>query len=88
MSSELANMLLAVIVAVVSWTSTIAALTWFISGKFRAMEQLVYRKINEERARTDTQLNDHTLRIYRLEYKVDGYTVLGRSPTIPPTNGA
>lgn len=78
MSDGWANVIIAIIVAASSWTATIVALTWFLSSKFRHLEASFYHEINKHKDRTVRRLNEHSLRINRLEVAHKGWTeVLG-----------
>lgn len=68
----------AVVGGLIVWTTTVVALTMWLSRRFRALESLIYRKINEIEKH---YYRLHT-RLYRIELRVFGSTFAGEPSNI------
>lgn len=92
--SDHASLILAIIGSVLTYTVSIIALVNWLNGKFREVEKLIYRETQKHRRENDDELEDHAIRIQRLELKAFGFTNSGQATDIRrhrevrPTNTA
>lgn len=83
-----AQLALAVIGAVIVWTTTVAGTVLWLSSKFRSLEITIYREKNKEREWVERQFDiydklhqQHDIKIQRLEIRTFGFSL----PPIPGT---
>lgn len=72
--SETATLVLAIIGAVIVWTTSIIGGIIWLTGKFRGLERALYRETDKHRRENDALFTNHLVRIQRLEIKAFGFT--------------
>lgn len=77
--TEVPQLILAIIGAVVVWTTSIIGGMIWLTGKFRHLEKTIYR----EAAKHSVTLYAHNTRIQRLEIKAFGFSGSNGGPVIP-----
>lgn len=72
--NDTAMLALAIIGAVITWTTSIVLLVLWLTNKFRSLEKALYREMDKHRREDDVQFNGHSRKLQRLEIKVFGFT--------------
>ncbi len=72
--TEVANLVLAILGAVLVWTTSVIGGMIWLNGKFRNIEKAIYRESEKLRREYDGKFNGHNTRIQRLEIKAFGFT--------------
>lgn len=81
--SDSATLVVTIIGATITWTTSVVALVAWLFGRFRSLEVLIYKEINAQRK----DLDDIATRVYRLELKAFGFTFAeGLSRTSDPSD--
>lgn len=70
---DTATLILAIVGAIIVWTSSVVAMVSWLAGKFRSVEVLIYREGEKINKRVDR----HVVRLQRLEAKTFGVTHSG-----------
>lgn len=76
-----ATLILAIIGAVIIWTSSVVALVAWLHIKFDYLKSTIYREMDKHRREDDANFREHRARLYRLELKEFGF---GGIPVLPP----
>lgn len=71
---ETATLIVTIILAMITWTATVASLVLWLTSKFRALEKALYREMDKHRREDDRQFNVHATRIQRLELRAFGFS--------------
>lgn len=74
--NDVAQLVLAIIGAVIIWTTSIIGGMIWLTNKFRNLEKTIYKEIGRVSYNHDT-------RIQRLEYKAFGFSGSNGGPVIP-----
>lgn len=61
----------------VGWTASVATFAWWVAGRFRDLEKLIYREMHQHRKEDDEAFHALDLRAMRLEGRVFGWTRSG-----------
>lgn len=72
--TESGTLTVSIIGALILWTTTVASLALWLAGKFRQLEQLIYREMSKHQHEDDQQFRRHELRLQRLELKAFNFT--------------
>lgn len=60
--------------AFAGWTVTVVGATYWLAGRFRALEITFYKALNKHVLEDADEFEQHKLRIQQLENKVFGWT--------------
>jgi hypothetical protein len=86
--NEATNLILAIFGAIMVWTSSIVGAVLWLSGKFRGVEQTIYKEMDKLRREVEARHYNINTRIQRLEIKLFGFAGPDRSTaTTPQDNG-
>lgn len=83
--TETTTLIIAILGALILWTSSVVSLVLWLTNKFRGLERLFYSKMDEHRRDDDRQFTKHNIRIQRLEIKNFGFT--GGNGVVIPDDG-
>lgn len=72
--NESASLIVVIIGALLTWTGTVATLTFWLAMKFRELEKLIYHEQNKLDAKYLALFKEHNDRLMVLELKRLGYT--------------
>lgn len=75
MTAEAANIIIAILGAILLWTVTVVGVTLWINTKFNTHERLVFRENMKTREMLQRVLTQHSGRIMRLELHNYGSTL-------------
>lgn len=75
--TDIAQLILAILSAMLVWTVTIISAMLWLSAKFRQVEQTIYQEMDKRRREMDPLIRDLYNRTQRLEFKVFGFTHSG-----------
>lgn len=75
--NEPATLIVAIIGALIVWTTSVITLSMWLASKFRFLESTIYREMDKHRKEDDRQFNYQGRRIQRVELKVFGFTHSG-----------
>lgn len=84
--TEVANLVLAILGAVLVWTTSVIGGMIWLNGKFRSLEGTIYRESEKLRREYDGKFYHHNTRIQRLEIKAFGFTG-GNGVVLPDEEG-
>lgn len=82
--NEVAQLVLAIIGAVIVWTTSVIGGMIWLTSKFRNLEKTIYR----ESAKHSISLYAHNTRIQRLEIKAFGFAGGNGGPVIPDSGAS
>ena len=80
-------LVLSILGALITWTGSVISLVIWLTGKFRAIEKVIYHEMDKHRREDDRQFGEHATKIQRLELKTFGFTMSGRGGGGPAMNG-
>lgn len=78
--TETVTLIILVLGAIVTWTTSVILLVLWLTGKFRGLEKALYREMDKHRREDDRMFDGHQTRIQRLELKTFGFAVTGDPP--------
>jgi len=81
--TEITQLILAIIGAILVWTTSIIGGMVWLTGRFRMLEASIHRESNKNRQMFEAQLHLHSSRIQRLEIKAFGFTATNGGASIP-----
>lgn len=81
--NEVAQLVLAIIGSIIVWTTSIVGGVIWLTGKFRALEKIIYREMDKHRKEDDVHFYAHGTRLQRLEIKAFGFTGGNGGPVVP-----
>lgn len=87
MSTDVAQLIVALVVILGAWTATVVGLVIWLTGKFRELEQLIYKLVQRHSDEDDENFKFHDRRINRVEMQVFGFTEVPVRPTPPRDYG-
>lgn len=68
-----AELILAIIGAIITWTASIVGLMVWLTGKFADLNATIYREMDKHRITDDRQFDDLGRRVQRLELHAFGF---------------
>jgi len=71
---ETTVLIVAILTALLTWSATVAGLVLWLTGKFRDVEKTIYREDDKHRRLHGGILDDHAIRIQKLELYAFGFT--------------
>ena len=81
--NEVTTLVFAIFSAVLVWTTSVIGGMIWLNGKFRSLENTIYRELEKMRREYELRLFSHNARIQRLEIKAFGFTGgNGNDPTL------
>lgn len=85
--TESASLIMTILGALLTWTGTVATLTFWLAGKFRDLEKLVYREQQKLDNKYMALFREHGDRLTVLELQVTGVSsVTGPHHPTPKQN--
>lgn len=72
------NLAIVIIGALAGWTLSIISAAFWLSGRFRALEVLLYKEIGKIKQQNEQLIKEHNDRLMILEMEVLGVTQHGR----------
>ena len=79
MGSADTTLLLSIWSAILIWTCSVTGSVIWLTGKFRHVENLIYKELERHREHNDAQFNNLGTRVQRLELHAFGFTGSGRA---------
>ncbi len=70
--SDTVSLILAILGALITWTGSVATLTYWLSAKFRNLEKLIYVEQNKLDEKYMALFREHSDRIIVLELRTTG----------------
>lgn len=71
---DTATLILAIVGALILWTTSVISLVAWLLGKFRSVETKVYIEAEKSRRDNTNKFEELITRVYRLELKAFGFT--------------
>lgn len=71
---DTATLILAIIGALILWTTSVISLVGWLLGRFRSIEKIIYVEMEKSRRANTERFEELITRVYRLELKAFGFT--------------